>query len=51
LHKDELFFPEHIPSDARTLITKLLTKDPTDRIGNNDLKEVFDHPFFEGMNF
>ena len=42
-----------IPDDAKDLISKILIKDPTKRIGYNskDYSEIKNHPFFKGINF
>jgi len=36
---------------AKDLILKLLQKKPQDRIGANDIQQLKDHPFFEGINW
>ena len=42
-----------IPDDVKDLISKILVKDPTKRIGYNskDYSEIKNHPFFNGINF
>ena len=42
-----------IPDDAKDLISKILVKDPTKRIGykSKDYSEIKNHPFFNGINF
>jgi len=42
-----------IPDDAKDLISKILVKDPKERIGYNskDYSEIKNHPFFNGINF
>ena len=42
-----------IPDDAKDLISKILVKDPKQRIGYNskDYSEIKNHPFFNGINF
>jgi serine/threonine protein kinase len=42
-----------IPDDAKDLISKILVKDPTKRIGynSNDYSEIKNHPFFNGIKF
>ena len=42
-----------IPDDAKDLISKILVKDPKQRIGYNskDYSEIKNHPFFKGINF
>ena len=44
---------DDIPWEAKDLITKLLVKDPTKRIGykSRDYFEIKNHPFFQGINF
>ncbi|GAA95001.1 hypothetical protein E5Q_01656 [Mixia osmundae IAM 14324] len=44
--QDPLRFPEDMPSDARTLLTGLLTRDPARRLGINGSEEIKRHPFF-----
>ena len=40
-----------VSDDAKSLISKLLEKDPGTRLGRNGLKEIKKHPFFSGINF
>ena len=42
-----------IPEDAKDLISKILIKDPTKRIGyqSKDYSEIKSHPFFKDINF
>ena len=40
-----------VSEDAKSLITKLLEKDPGNRLGRKGLDEIKKHPFFSGMNF
>ena len=42
-----------IPDEAKDLISKILVKDPKQRIGYNskDYSEIKSHPFFNGINF
>jgi 3-phosphoinositide dependent protein kinase-1 len=42
-----------IPDDAKDLISKILVKDPKQRIGYNskDYSEIKNHPFFNGIKF
>ncbi|KAK9714340.1 hypothetical protein RND81_06G087100 [Saponaria officinalis] len=55
--KKPLSFPTHTPSTAseahaRDLISGLLKKDPTSRLGSvRGAAEVKTHPFFKGLNF
>lgn len=43
---DPLKFPDEITSDARSLLTGLLTRDPALRLGVNGADEIKRHPFF-----
>lgn len=43
--------PEDAPEVAQDLIKKLLLKDPSKRIGADDLNKLKAHPFFEGVKF
>ena len=43
---DPLLFPQDMPHDAMTLITGLLQRDPTKRLGSNGAEEIKRHPFF-----
>jgi len=36
---------------AKDLIDKLTTHEPTERLGVNGLQEIFDHPFFQGVDW
>ena len=42
-----------IPDEAKDLLSKILVKDPRQRIGYNskDYSEIKSHPFFNGINF
>ena len=42
-----LVFGEEIGSQARSILTGLLTRDPTQRLGVNGADEIRKHPFFE----
>lgn len=44
--QDPLRFPDEVGSDARSLLTKLLNRDPAQRLGVNGAQEIKDHPFF-----
>ena len=46
-------FQNNMPEEARDLISKILIKDPTKRIGYNskDYSEIKNHPFFKGIDF
>jgi len=43
---DPLNFPSDIPSEARSVMTGLLQRDPSRRLGNNGGEEIKKHPFF-----
>ncbi|KAM0749889.1 Pkinase-domain-containing protein [Meredithblackwellia eburnea MCA 4105] len=43
---DPLKFPDEIHSDARSLLTGLLTRDPAIRLGVNGAESIKAHPFF-----
>ena len=42
---------EKLPNDVKDLIKKLLTYEESKRIGFNDIKEIMNHKFFQGINF
>jgi serine/threonine protein kinase len=50
---DYTFQGTDIPKDAQDLISKILIKDPTKRIGyySSDYEEIKNHPFFKDINF
>jgi hypothetical protein len=43
---DPLNFPPDMPSEARSVMTGLLHRDPTRRLGCNGGEEIKRHPFF-----
>lgn len=43
---DPLNFPPDMPSEARSVMTALLQRDPTKRLGANGGEEIKRHPFF-----
>lgn len=49
----ELDLPSFLSDEAKDLLTKLLTKDPSKRLGssNNDAQEVKDHPWFSNISW
>jgi 3-phosphoinositide dependent protein kinase-1 len=49
----DLNFPQGFPEDARDLITKLLQRNPSSRLGAppNSLSDIRKHPFFNGIDF
>ena len=40
-----------VSEDAKNIISKLLDKDPNNRLGNKGIKEIQKHPFFSSINF
>jgi serum/glucocorticoid-regulated kinase 2 len=49
----ELRFPQRNPlsREAQDIITKLLERDPTRRLGARGIEEIKSHPYFEGINW
>ncbi|WVQ75985.1 hypothetical protein IAR50_005621 [Cryptococcus sp. DSM 104548] len=43
---DPLRFPDSVRSEARSLLTGLLNRDPLHRLGVNGAQEIKNHPFF-----
>lgn len=43
---DPLVFGPDISSEARSILTGLLTRDPTKRLGVNGAEQIRKHPFF-----
>lgn len=43
---DPLQFPSDIPSEARSVMTGLLQRNPSNRLGANGGEEIKRHPFF-----
>ena len=43
---DPLNFPPDMPSEARSVMTGLLQRDPSKRLGANGGEEIKRHPFF-----
>ncbi|GAB0095615.1 Non-specific serine/threonine protein kinase [Sergentomyia squamirostris] len=50
---EEVRFPRSISQEARNLLTKLLAKIPSERLGGgpDDVKEIQSHPFFASINW
>lgn len=44
--RDPLVFGDDIGASARSILTGLLTRDPTQRLGVNGAEEIKKHPFF-----
>ncbi|KAA1101774.1 Serine/threonine kinase [Puccinia graminis f. sp. tritici] len=51
--EDEPLYPIHMPRDSVSILQKLLTRDPTRRLGGgpNDAEEIKAHPFFRETNW
>ncbi|OJT11523.1 Protein kinase C-like [Trametes pubescens] len=51
--EDEPLYPITMPRDAVSVLQKLLTRDPTRRLGSgkSDAEEIKRHPFFKDVNF
>lgn len=51
--QDPLHFPgpEIVPSDAKSLLTRLLDRDPARRLGANGAAEIKSHRFFETIDW
>lgn len=43
---DPLRFPDDMNSEAKSLLTQLLNRDPARRLGVNGAHEIKNHPFF-----
>ena len=50
---EDVKFPRNISSDARSLLTGLLEKNPQKRLGGgpDDVREIMSHPFFANINW
>ena len=53
IQHSDLRFPQRNPlsREAQDIITKLLERDPSRRLGTRGVEEVKSHPFFEGINW
>jgi serum/glucocorticoid-regulated kinase 2 len=49
--QDPLRFPEEMSSDARNLITRLLNREPEERLGSGGAEEIKKHSFFKSIDF
>jgi len=51
--EDEPLYPITMPKDAVSILQKLLTRDPTRRLGsgNTDAEEIKRHPFFKDVSW
>jgi serine/threonine protein kinase len=50
---DEPLYPIHMPRDSVSILQKLLTRDPDQRLGSGptDAQEVMNQPFFRNINW
>lgn len=50
---DEPLYPIHMPRDSVSILQKLLTREPADRLGSGptDAQEVMSQPFFRNINW
>lgn len=46
-----LTFPDEVSLNARSLISGLLTRNPTERLGSRSAEDVKNHAFFAGINW
>ncbi|CAL1530396.1 unnamed protein product [Lymnaea stagnalis] len=44
-------YPSHFSREVKDMIQKLLTKDPSKRLGSRGAEEVKRHPFFKSLNW
>lgn len=49
--QNPLVFGDEISAPARSILTGLLTRDPTQRLGVNGAEEIKKHPFFEKIDW
>ncbi|TIC03406.1 kinase-like protein [Wallemia mellicola] len=51
--EDEPLYPIHMPRDSVSLLQRLLTRDPTKRLGagESDAEEIKSHAYFRDVNF
>ncbi|KND02050.1 AGC/PKC protein kinase [Spizellomyces punctatus DAOM BR117] len=51
--EDEILYPVNMAKDAVSLLQKLLTKDPSKRLGGGrgDAEDIKRHPFFKGVDW
>jgi serine/threonine protein kinase len=51
--KAELTFPHNMPADTRDLLSRLLVRDPSKRMGSGekDATELKEHAFFKGVDW
>ena len=48
---DVLVFPDDMDADAKSLMTGLLNRDPSKRLGVNGGEEIRRHPFFKSIDW
>jgi len=50
---DEPLYPINMPHDSVSILQKLLTREPTDRLGSGptDAQEIMSHAFFRNINW
>ncbi|KAI9891078.1 MAG: Serine/threonine kinase [Vezdaea aestivalis] len=50
---DEPLYPIHMPRDSVSILQKLLTREPSDRLGSGptDAEEIMNHAFFRTVNW
>lgn len=52
IQQGNILWPDHLSSEARDLLSKLLQRDPRLRIGfSSGTAEIRNHPFFHGINW
>eukprot|EP00511_Aplanochytrium_stocchinoi_P009043 CAMPEP_0204864676 /NCGR_PEP_ID=MMETSP1348-20121228/4220_1 /ASSEMBLY_ACC=CAM_ASM_000700 /TAXON_ID=215587 /ORGANISM="Aplanochytrium stocchinoi, Strain GSBS06" /LENGTH=658 /DNA_ID=CAMNT_0052015361 /DNA_START=640 /DNA_END=2613 /DNA_ORIENTATION=+ len=52
IRHSELRFPPYVSVGAREILSSFLERDATKRLGSgNDIEEVKEHPFFEGLDW
>lgn len=51
--QSEVIYPSHISANARSLISKLLNRDPSRRLGGgpNGGRDIMAHPFYESIDW
>ncbi|CAO3637524.1 unnamed protein product [Cunninghamella blakesleeana] len=49
--QDKLVFPDNVLPEAQDLLTGLLTRDPTQRLGHNGPEAIKNHPFFASIDW
>lgn len=49
--QEPLHFPNDVPSAAKDLLTRLLNRNPSERLGANGSAEIKAHPFFHAIDW